>query len=271
MPQHEGLAVVEELARRFTAGQLDAAFELYHPKLRIVQPDSLPHGGVHEGHDGVRAMGATFAQFWTRTLSTPQRSACDDRVLQVTTQTWTAKATGRSASVEVIELFSFADGLIEEIRVFQHDTHRLMATLDPLRTTLWQRQDDLRIVDASTVRSLAKHWEDGWNREDVATIVAPFAEDILFSSPYVARIRGDGGDSTLRGLASVRQYVADSLVRVTPGIKYTLDASYSGTDTVVLCYTVHHPTLGERSGIDTMRLDGRGRVAEWRCQYPFET
>ncbi|MET0287494.1 MAG: nuclear transport factor 2 family protein [Polyangiales bacterium] len=267
MTRHQGLAIVEELASRFTAGNFDAAFELYHPKLRIVQPASLPHGGVHEGREGVRAMGATFAQFWTRTISAPQRSACEQGVLQVTTQTWTAKATGRSATVEVIELFSFAEGLIKEILVFQHDTYRLMATLD--RTTLWAREPDLSLVDASTVRSLAKHWEDGWNGEDVATIVAPFAEDILFSSPYVARIRG-GGDSTLRGIADVRQYVADSLVRVTPGIRYTLDASYSGTDTVVLCYTVHHPKLGERSGIDTMRLNRDGKVVEWRCQYPFE-
>jgi uncharacterized protein len=30
----------------------------------------------------------------------------------------------------VVELFSFADGLIAEIRVFQQDTHLLLATLD---------------------------------------------------------------------------------------------------------------------------------------------
>lgn len=30
-----------------------------------------------------------------------------------------------------IELFSFRDGLVAEIRVFQQDTHLLLATLDP--------------------------------------------------------------------------------------------------------------------------------------------
>jgi uncharacterized protein len=53
-----------------------------------------------------------------------------DRAVQVTTQTWTAKSTGRSATVDVAELFVVTDGLISEIRVFQQDTHALLATLD---------------------------------------------------------------------------------------------------------------------------------------------
>ena len=269
-----GLQVVEELARRFQAGELESAFELYHPKLRIVQPSSLPHGGVHEGREGVRAMGATFAKFWTRTISAPQRTAAGEGVVQVTTQTWTANTTGRSATVEVVELFSFADGLIAEIRVFQHDTLRLMATLDSTSAPSarrWERSADLRVVDAATVAALAKHWEDGWNGENVDTIVAPFAADVLFSSPYVSRFGTDRSLSTLRGLPAVRQYVADSFTRATRGIKYTLDASYAGTDTVVLAYTVHHPTLGDRRGVDTMRIGADSKVVEWRCQYPFES
>ena len=128
---HNGLAVVEELARRFQAGDFAAAFELYHPRVKIEQPASLPHGGVHEGLDAVRAMGVIFAQYWSRTISEPHRTPCSDgRVLQLTTQTFTAKTTGRSARMDVIELFSFLDGKVAEIRVFQHDTQRLLATLD---------------------------------------------------------------------------------------------------------------------------------------------
>lgn len=125
-----GLAIVEELARRFQAGELDSAFELYHPQVRIEQPESLPHGGTHEGRDGIRAMGKLFAEHWTRTISAQRRTSCEDgRVLQITRQTWTAKTTGRSASMDVVELFTFVDGSIAEIRVFQHDTHRLLETL----------------------------------------------------------------------------------------------------------------------------------------------
>ncbi len=124
--------LVEELGRRFRAGDWDAAFELFHPDFRIQQPESLPHGGWHDGTSGMRAMSESFNRFWSRTISDPTVRGCDDEVLQVTTQTWTAKDTGRSATVDVVELFSFEGGLIKQIRVFQQDTHQLLATLgDP--------------------------------------------------------------------------------------------------------------------------------------------
>ncbi|MGW1028571.1 nuclear transport factor 2 family protein [Streptomyces sp. NPDC002577] len=126
----ENLELVNEMARRFSAGDADGAFELLHPAFRIQQPASLPHGGWHHGRDGMVAMGVTFARHWDRTISDPRISGCGDSVVQVTTQTWTAKTSGRSATVDVVELFSFADGLIAEIRVFQQDTHALLATLD---------------------------------------------------------------------------------------------------------------------------------------------
>ncbi len=123
--------VVEELARRFRAGDHDGAFALFHPQIRLEQPASLPHGGWHEGHDGINAMSATFARHWDRTIDEPRITGCGATALQITRQTWTAKATGRSATVDVVELFEFADGLIAEVRVFQQDTHLLLGTLDP--------------------------------------------------------------------------------------------------------------------------------------------
>ena len=38
----------------------------------------------------------------------------------------------RSATVDVVELFAFRDGLVSEIRVFQQDTHLLLGTLEPV-------------------------------------------------------------------------------------------------------------------------------------------
>lgn len=128
------VALVERLARCFWVGDRDGAAELLHPQVRIQQPASLPHGGWHEGRDGMAEMGAAFARHWDRTIEDPRVFGCGERVVQVTTQTWTAKATGRSATVDVVELFSFADGRIAEIRVFQQDTHALLATLSPPAT-----------------------------------------------------------------------------------------------------------------------------------------
>lgn len=125
--------LVEELGRRFRAGDRDGARSLLHADLRIHQPASLPHGGWHDGPDGMDAMGAAFAEHWDRTIGEAEVKGCGptDTAVQVTTQTWTAKATGRSATVDVVELFRCTDDQILEIRVFQQDTAALLATLDP--------------------------------------------------------------------------------------------------------------------------------------------
>lgn len=125
----DAAALVVELGRRFRAGDRDGARALLHPDLRIEQPASLPHGGSHHGPSGMDAMGAAFAEHWDRTIGEAEVRSCGDTAVQVTTQTWTARATGRSATVDVVELFRIEGGRIVEIRVFQQDTHALVATL----------------------------------------------------------------------------------------------------------------------------------------------
>lgn len=126
----DAVAVVEELGRRFRAGDRDGAHALLHPELRIEQPPSLPHGGRHEGTDGMDAMGATFAEHWERTIGPAEVDGLGDHVVQVTSQTWTAKATGRAVTVDVAELIRVAEGKVIQIRVFPQDTAALLATLD---------------------------------------------------------------------------------------------------------------------------------------------
>ena len=123
------VAVVIEMNRRFQSGDAAGAFALFHPDVVVEQPGSLPHGGAHKGHEGVAAMGAAFGEHWTRAIENPRIAGCGEDVLQLTTQTWTAKATGRAATVDVVELISVRDGMVSQIRVFQQDTHLLMQTL----------------------------------------------------------------------------------------------------------------------------------------------
>lgn len=125
----EAPGLVTEMARRFQAGDVDGARELMHPAIRVQQPASLPHGGWYEGHDGLTEMGVRFGRHWDRTITGPRVFGSGPNAVQVTTQTWTAKATGRSATVDVVELFAVTDGAIVEIRAFQQDTQLLLATL----------------------------------------------------------------------------------------------------------------------------------------------
>lgn len=122
--------LVQEMARRFQAGDADGARALFSPAIRILQPASLPHGGTHEGREGMDRMAALFGEHWAREISDFRLVDGGDSAVQQTTQTWTSHRTGRSATVEVVELFMEAHGTIAQIQVFPQDTHVLLATLD---------------------------------------------------------------------------------------------------------------------------------------------
>jgi ketosteroid isomerase-like protein len=125
--------VVSELSRRFEAGDGAGALALFGDDIRIEQPASLPHGGWYSGHDGVARMGRAFGRHWERTITNPRITAGGPdgtQAVQLTTQTWTSRDTGRSATVDVVELFEVAAGKVRQIRVFQQDTHLLLQTLD---------------------------------------------------------------------------------------------------------------------------------------------
>lgn len=122
------------------------------------------------------------------------------------------------------------------------------------------------MVDEATVNELVRHWDAGWNGYDLDTIMEPFATGVVFSSPFVTRLTGDPKKTTIEGCEALRSYIADSLVRV-PDIRYTVDATYAGTDSIVLAYTVHLPDGTNQVGADSMRVDGEGKVVEWRCHY----
>lgn len=123
------------------------------------------------------------------------------------------------------------------------------------------------MLDSATVARLRRHWDEGWNKADLATIVAPFAADIVFSSPFIGRRTGDPTNTTLSGYDAVRSYLAESL-RDHSDIRYSIGAVHVGNDTLVLVYTCHLPDGTDLAGADSMRVDAAGKVAEWRCHYP---
>ncbi len=113
---------------------------------------------------------------------------------------------------------------------------------------------------------LARHWREGWNGADVEEIMAPFADDVVFSSPFIPRLTGDPAQRTVDGAPALRRYVVDALARA-GDVRYTLHRALAGSDTVVLVYTCHLPDGSDRPGADLLRLGPDGRVVEWRCHY----
>jgi ketosteroid isomerase-like protein len=126
--------------------------------------------------------------------------------------------------------------------------------------------DAVRVLDDATVHMLARHWEDGWNRGDLETIMAPFAEDVVFSSPGISMMTGDPAKTTIKGADALRAYI-DAALRRTRGIRYALQTTYAGVDSVVLVYACGFPEGAQKRGADLMRVDRDHMVVEWRCHF----
>jgi hypothetical protein len=124
------------------------------------------------------------------------------------------------------------------------------------------------VLDERIVQDVRQHWDEGWNRGDLDTIMAPFAESVVFSSPFVPVMTGDESRRTIEGRPALQSYIADSLRRA-PGIRYTVDATFTGLDTLILMYTCRLPDGSNKTGADSMRVGADGKVVEWRCHYTF--
>lgn len=116
------------------------------------------------------------------------------------------------------------------------------------------------------VATIVRHWDDGWNQGDVDVIMAPFAGDVVFRSPGIAKITGDADRRSIEGADALRRYVVAALERA-GDVRYTVEQALAGTDSVVLVYTCHMPDGSARPGADLLRVDGAGKVVEWCCHY----
>jgi hypothetical protein len=123
------------------------------------------------------------------------------------------------------------------------------------------------MLDDALVTRLQRHWEEGWNAYDLDVIMEPMGADVVFTSPFVAKLTGDSGTTSIVGYAALQSYIADSLRRV-PGIRYTLETTYVSTDSVVLAYTFELPDGSKKIGADSMRV-ADGAVVDWKSHYPF--
>lgn len=134
-----------------------------------------------------------------------------------------------------------------------------MRTLAHLGTVSAMLADDV-------VATLVRHWDQGWNGGDVDVIMAPFATDVVFTSPGIAKVTGDPSRRSITGADALRGYVVDALARA-GDVRYTVERALAGTDSIVLVYTCHLPDGSSRPGADLLRVDDSGMVVGWSCHY----
>jgi ketosteroid isomerase-like protein len=109
-----------------TERQLD----VFDPEVTIVEPLSLPHGGRHRGVEAYRSLQEHMRALWEQRIESAEYWPCaPDRVALRIVIRWTARATGRSVVLPMIDMIKFRDGKIIEVEAFVQDTQGLIETL----------------------------------------------------------------------------------------------------------------------------------------------
>ena len=109
----------------------------------------------------------------------------------------------------------------------------------------------------------ARRYYAAWNARDIEAILALYADDIEFASPYIAAL-GFSIDGVLHGKAMLRAYFEKALDRA-PALTFTPEALCVGARGHTLIYRNHR---GERAA-ETHELDEAGLVV--RADATYET
>jgi ketosteroid isomerase-like protein len=124
------VGVVERMLDHAANGRWRVLHDVLSPRFEIVEPDSLPYGGVHRGVSGYVALMQRIGELFALKFEPESLDAIDDCtvVLQMHV-TFTARSTSRQTRLPVVEVLRVVDGRVEHSRVFVFDTAALLATL----------------------------------------------------------------------------------------------------------------------------------------------
>jgi ketosteroid isomerase-like protein len=110
----------------------------------------------------------------------------------------------------------------------------------------------------------ARRYYAAWNGRDLEAILALYADDIEFSSPYIAAL-GFSADGLIHGKPMLRVYFEKALERA-PQLTFTPEALCVGARGHTLIYRNHR---GERAA-ETHQLDMAGLVVRADATYSTE-
>jgi ketosteroid isomerase-like protein len=109
----------------------------------------------------------------------------------------------------------------------------------------------------------ARRYYEAWNARNVDAIMALYADDIEFSSPYIAAL-GFAPDGVIVGKVMLKAYVERALERA-PALTFTPEGLCVGARGHTLIYRNHR---GERAA-EVHEMDGVGLIV--RADATYET
>ena len=120
------------------------------------------------------------------------------------------------------------------------------------------------MLTSAEADALARHWIEAWNDHDLERIIAHYADDVVFSSPFVQTI-GASPAGAIVGRAALRAYFTAALARY-PTLRFRLRAVFRGINSVTLLYESVNGLLAA----ETMIVNQSHRIGCVLAQYALE-
>ena len=113
----------------------------------------------------------------------------------------------------------------------------------------------------NAARAFAEAWEKAWNAHDLETVLALFADDVLFTSPLAKRL-DPTSDGVVRGKAALRAYWSAGLAKA-PELRFEVTWVMEGIDLLVIGFR-------NEQGVERCELlkFAEGLVIEGHGTYP---
>jgi len=120
------------------------------------------------------------------------------------------------------------------------------------------------MVTSAETHAFARHWIEAWNDHDLERILAHYADDVVFSSPFIQTI-GASPSGAIVGTKALLGYFTAALATY-PTLTFHLHAVFRGIDTVTLLYESVNGLLAA----ETMILNQQHQVSRVLAQYVLD-
>lgn len=126
----EALAVVRRFSRALGNRNLTEAECLLHPDLVVHTAGGLPYSGDYYGPQGFFELFAAMTQTMDLTPGPLRQQPLDEQtVVSRFRLLFVARASGKSAEMDLVEIYRLTDGMIIELDVYYKDSSAVAAVL----------------------------------------------------------------------------------------------------------------------------------------------
>lgn len=107
----------------------------------------------------------------------------------------------------------------------------------------------------------AVEWVSAFNAHDIDAILAHYAEELTFYSPFISQLQFNAS-GCLTTKNELRAYLQLGL-KTYPDLHFTLHTVFAGIDTLV----IHYTSVNNRPASEVFQLDNEGKVHTVQCHY----